>query len=61
MALTAEGLVIKRLSELLAERRQLAVQLFQDLTPPNGVVDTSTSSALGRLIDLSCPSDADLW
>ena len=29
MALTAEGLVIKRLSELLAERRQLAVQLFQ--------------------------------
>lgn len=61
MALTAEGLVIKRLSELLAERRQLAVQLFQDLVPPNGVVDTSTSSTLGRLIDLSCPSDADLW
>jgi len=61
MALTAEGLVIKRLSELLAERRQLAVQLFQDLVPPGGVVDTSTSSTLGRLIDLSCPSDADLW
>lgn len=61
MALTAEGLVIKRLSELLAERRQLAVQLFQDLVGPNEVVDTSTSSALGRLIDLSCPSDADLW
>lgn len=61
MALTAEGLVIKRLSELLAERRQLAVQLFQDLVEPGGVVDTSTSSALGRLIDLSCPSDADLW
>lgn len=61
MALTAEGLVIKRLSELLAERRQLAVQLFQDLVPPGEVVDTSTSSTLGRLIDLSCPSDADLW
>lgn len=61
MALTAEGLVIKRLSELLAERRQLAVQLFQDLTIPGEVVDTSTSSTLGRLIDLSCPSDADLW
>lgn len=61
MALTAEGLVIKRLSELLAERRQLAVQLFQSLVPPGEVVDTSTSSALGRLIDLSCPSDADLW
>lgn len=61
MALTAEGLVIKRLSELLAERRQLAVQLFQDLVVPGEVVDTSTSSTLGRLIDLSCPSDADLW
>lgn len=61
MALTAEGLVIKRLSELLAERRQLAVQLFQGLVVPGEVVDTSTSSTLGRLIDLSCPSDADLW
>lgn len=61
MALTAEGLVIKRLSEILAERRQLAVQLFQDITPPGEFVDTSDSSTLGRLIGLAAPSEADLW
>ena len=28
---TAEGFVLKRLSELLVERRQLAVELFQEM------------------------------
>ena len=58
---TAEGFVLKRLSELLAERRQLAVELFQDLVLPGEVVDTSDSSTLGRLIGLAAPSEADLW
>ena len=59
--LTPEGLVIKRLSEVLTEKRARAVALFQDLTQPGDVVDTSDSSAVGRLISLAAPSEADLW
>lgn len=59
--LTKEGFVIKRLAEILASDRALAVQLFIDLVPVGGVVDTSDSSALGRLISLAAPSEADLW
>lgn len=58
---TPEGLVIKRLTEILAGNRALAVTLFQDLVAPGDVVDTSDSSALGRLISLASPSQADLW
>jgi uncharacterized phage protein gp47/JayE len=58
---TAEGLLIKRLPEVLSEKRAKAVALFQDLLPPNEIVDTSDSSALGRLINLAAPSEADLW
>ncbi len=59
--LTDSGFVIKRLSEILADDRALAVQLFQDLVAPGQQVDTSDSSALGRLISLAAPSEADLW
>lgn len=59
--LTDSGFVIKRLSEILADDRALAVQLFQDLIAPGQQVDTSDSSALGRLISLAAPSEADLW
>ena len=59
--LSPEGLVIKRLSEVLTEKRARAVTLFQDLVSPGDVVDTSDSSALGRLISLAAPSEADLW
>jgi uncharacterized phage protein gp47/JayE len=58
---TDQGFVIKRLSEILADDRALAVQLFQDLVEPGQIVDTSDSSALGRLISLAAPSEADLW
>ena len=58
---TDQGFVIKRLAEILADDRALAVQLFQDLVQPGDVVDTSDSSALGRLISLAAPSEADLW
>ena len=58
---TDAGFVIKRLAEILADDRALAVQLFQDLVAPGDIVDTSDSSALGRLISLAAPSEADLW
>ena len=59
--LTDSGFVIKRLADILADDRALAVQLFQDLISPGQNVDTSDSSALGRLISLAAPSEADLW
>lgn len=55
------GFVLKRLPEILLELRQEAVEIFQDLVEPGDIVDTSDSSALGRLIALVSPSDADLW
>lgn len=58
---TDSGFVIKRLAEILSDDRALAVQLFQDLVQPGDIVDTSDSSALGRLIALASPSEADLW
>lgn len=58
---TDAGFVIKRLADILADDRALAVQLFQDLVQPGDTVDTSDSSALGRLISLAAPSEADLW
>lgn len=58
---TDQGFVIKRLADILADDRALAVQLFQDLIQPGQVVDTSDSSALGRLISLAAPSESDLW
>lgn len=59
--LTAEGLVIKRYSKILEDKRNKAVSLFLDLVGPNDVVDTSDSTTLGRLIALSVPGEADLW
>lgn len=58
---TDSGFVIKRLADILADDRALAVQLFIDLVAVGDVVDTSDSSALGRLISLAAPSEADLW
>ena len=55
------GFVLKRLPEILLKLQQEAAELFQDLVQPGEVVDVSTSSALGRLIALVSPSDADLW
>ena len=58
---TDAGFVIKRLADILADDRALAVQLFIDLVAVGDTVDTSDSSALGRLISLAAPSEADLW
>lgn len=58
---TDQGFIIKRLADILADDRALAVQLFIDLVAVGDQVDTSDSSALGRLISLAAPSEADLW
>jgi uncharacterized phage protein gp47/JayE len=59
--LSNEGFTLKRLQDILNEQRQKAVELFQDLVQPGDVVDTSDSSALGRIIALDAAGDADLW
>lgn len=59
--LSDSGFEIKRLADLKADDDALAVQLFQDLVQPGDIVDTSASSAIGRLIGLHIPSLADLW
>lgn len=59
--ITDQGFTIKRLQDILNEQRQKAEQLFADLLQPGEIVDTSTSTALGRLIALDAPGDADLW
>lgn len=59
--LTDEGFILKRLQDILNEQRAFAQQLFQDLVQPGDTVDVSDSSALGRLISLDAPGDADLW
>lgn len=59
--ITNQGFVKKRMLDILAEQRQKAIQLFQDLVKPGEVVDVSDSSTLGRLIALDSAGDADLW
>lgn len=58
---TKEGFVLKTLSQILEEKRELAVSLFQELVPEGESVDTGNSSLLGRLIALVSPSEADMW
>lgn len=59
--ITDQGFTLKRLQDILNEQRQKAVELFQDLVESGEIVDTSTSTTLGRLIALDAPGDADLW
>lgn len=56
-----QGFATKRMTEILSDLRAEAVTLFQDMVQPGDVVDTSDSSALGRLIAIISPSIADLW
>lgn len=56
-----QGFTIKRMTEILSDLRAEATSLFQDLVQPGDQVDTSSSSALGRLVALVSPSLADLW
>lgn len=59
--LSETGFDPKRLSDILEDKRALAVQLFQDLLEPDDIVDTSDSSTIGRLVNLSSVPEAYLW
>lgn len=59
--ITDQGFTLKRLQDILNEQNRKAQELFQDLVASGEIVDTSTSTALGRLIALDAPGDADLW
>lgn len=59
--LTDSGLDILRLPEIIAVLRQRGVEAFQDLTSPGDQVDTSDSSALGRMIGIISDPLSDLW
>ncbi len=59
--ITDQGFVQKRFQDILVEQQQKAIELMQDLLLPGEIVDVSASSALGRLIALDTPGDADLW
>jgi uncharacterized phage protein gp47/JayE len=58
--LTAQGLIIQRLNDILLTQKEEAVRLFQDLAPGEEI-DTSANTTIGRLISLVAPSTADLW
>ena len=59
--ITPEGISIKRQSEVLADIRDKAKPIFQDLVPPGEIVDVSNSSTLGRLTALFSIPVSDLW
>lgn len=59
--LTSQGLVIKRLEDVLTSLRSNATTLFQDLVPVGDTVDTSAGTALGRIIGITASDYADLW
>lgn len=59
--LTRYGLEIKRLPDIIEDRQQRARNIFADITPAGEEVDVGPNSALGRLIGLVSPAEADLW
>lgn len=59
--LTDQGLVIKRLPEVVTSLKEQAQPIFQDLVQPGDIVDTSDSSTLGRIIGLFSLPLSDIW
>lgn len=59
--LTDQGLEILRLPDVLDANRARAQELFADLISAGGEVDVSDNSALGRMIGVVSPAQADLW
>lgn len=59
--LTNQGLEIKRLQDIIADLKARANVIFSDLVPSGDSVDTSANTALGRMIGVVSPSNADLW
>lgn len=59
--LTAAGLEIKTIDDVLNDSRTRAADIFADLVPAGDIVDVSDNSALGRMIGVMAPSEASLW
>lgn len=59
--LTINGLEIKSLDDVLNDSRTRAANIFADLVPPGDLVDVGDNSALGRIIGVMAPGEADLW
>lgn len=59
--LTAAGLEIKTIDDVLNDSRTRAADLFADLVPAGDIVDVGDNSALGRMIGVMAPSEASLW
>ena len=58
---TDEGLVVKRLPDVVASLQQSAIQEYSDLIDPDDDVDVSENTFLGRQISTFSASIADLW
>lgn len=56
-----QGLEIKTLDDVLTDYKTQAASIFSDLVPAGDVVDVSSVSALGRMIGVVAPAEADLW
>lgn len=59
--LSAAGLEIKTIDDVLTDSRTRAADIFADLVPAGDIVDVSDNSALGRMIGVMAPSEASLW
>ena len=59
--LSNTGLEIRRLPEILAENKLRAQDIFSDQVETGDVVDVSDNSALGRMIGIVAPAEADIW
>ena len=59
--ITKDGFSIKRQIDIIEDLKQNAETIFRDLIPAGEIVDTSDSSALGRLIGLISLPLSDMW
>lgn len=59
--LSRQGLEIKTLDDVLTDYKTTAASIFSDLVPAGDIVDVTYNSALGRLIGVVAPAEADIW
>uniref|UniRef100_A0AAU6VXH8 Baseplate component n=2 Tax=unclassified bacterial viruses TaxID=12333 RepID=A0AAU6VXH8_9VIRU len=59
--LSRQGLEIKTLDDVLTDYKTNAASIFSDLVPAGDVVDVTDVGALGRMIGVIAPAEADLW
>lgn len=59
--MTDKGFTRKTFNDIYNSLQQKAVPIFQDLVKPGEVVDTSSTSTIGRFIGLLTPDLDELW